>query len=133
MLRTIFDDLYDLNREMNRIFSGYQNNKSNWAETNVYENNNGYVVVSKLPGLSKDDVNITLKDNSLQISGERKKEEMKGESVHLIERFSGKFERNFILNDKIDAGNIEAEMKNGLLMIKLPKSPETKPKKIEIK
>lgn len=133
MLRTIFDDLYDLNREMNKIFSstGYRNN-SNWAETNVYESNDGYVVVAKLPGLAKKDVNITLKDNSLKISGERKKDNVKGESMHLDERFSGKFERSFILNDKIDAENIKAEMKNGLLMINLPKSPDTKPKKIEI-
>jgi HSP20 family protein len=135
MLRSIFDDLYDLNREMNKIFTGnrYYGRRNYWAETNVYENNDGYVLISKLPGISKEDVAITLKDNSLKISGERKKEKVDGEAVHLEERFSGKFERSFLLNDKINSEGIEAEMTNGLLMVKLPKSPETKPRKIEIK
>eukprot|EP01156_Anaeramoeba_ignava_P002430 Anaeramoba_ignava/a218384_18.p2 GENE.a218384_18~~a218384_18.p2 ORF type:complete len:135 (-),score=24.01 a218384_18:377-781(-) len=134
MYKTIFDDLFELNREMNRVFkSAGVTGKSNWPETNTYEKNDEYILVSKVPGIEKDDIEITLKDNSLTIKGKRKKEEGESLKKHLEERFSGNFERNFLLNNKIDAENIKAETSDGLLIIKLPKSAEMKPKKIEIK
>jgi len=132
MINTIFDELYYLNKEMNRIFGGYNYSGDYWAKTNIYETNNGYVIVSKLPGVLKGDVNISIKDNTLKISGERKKETADKTYLLLNERFTGKFNRTFILNEKVDYNNIQAEMKNGLLMIKLAKSPESKPKKIDI-
>jgi len=132
-MRTIFDELLDLNNEMNRIFKYYDYSGEKWANTNVYENKDDYVIVSKLPGVAKSDINISIKDNTLKISGERKKDQDDKANLLLNERYKGKFERNFILNEKVDMNNINAEMKNGLLMIKLPKSPESKSKKIEIK
>lgn len=131
MLRSIFDDFYTLNREMNKIFKDYEQTRNYRAKTNIYENNDEYVIISKLPGMTKEDINIIIKDNVLKISSERKKDEMK--NILLNERYSGKIERSFALNERIDADNVNAEMKNGLLMIKLPKSPESKPKKIDIK
>jgi HSP20 family protein len=115
-----------------------------WPEVNIYNNNNEFIVVAKLPGVKKEDVSIILKDNSLKISGEKKKEEKVDESCYLEEekvdescyldeRYTGKFERSFLLNEKVDNNNIDAEMKNGLLIIKLAKSPEAKPKSITIK
>ncbi len=133
MMRTIFDELLDLNNEMNRIFKNYNYSGEKWANTNVYENKDDYVIVSKLPGVAKSDINISIKDHTLKITGERKKDQYDKANLLLNERHNGKFERNFILNEKVDMNNINAEMKNGLLMIKLPKSPESKPKKIEIK
>jgi len=100
---------------------------------NVYENHDDYIVVARTPGIDKNDVNITIKDNSLKITGERKKDTLENANNYLDERFSGKFERSFLLNEKIDADKIDAEMKNGLLIIKLPKSPESKPRNITIK
>jgi len=132
-MRTIFDELLDLNNEMNRIFKYYDYSGEKWGNTNVYENKDDYVIVSKLPGVAKSDINISIKDNTLKISGERKKDQDDKANLLLNERYKGKFERNFILNEKVDMNNINAEMKNGLLMIKLPKSPESKSKKIEIK
>ncbi len=134
MYKTIFDDLFELNREMNRVFrNAGVTGKSNWPETNTYENNEEYILVSKVPGIEKDDIEITLKDNSLSIRGRRKKEPAEDLKKHLDERFSGEFERNIMLNNKIDMDNIKAEASDGLLIIKLPKSAEMKPKKIEIK
>jgi len=135
LLETIFDDLYDMGRSIDRIITGYAPRKFGtykWPETNIYENHDDFIVVAKLPGVAKNDVNITLKDNALTISGERKKEKPENANVYVDERFSGKFERNFLLNEKIDADKINAEMKNGILIIKLPKSPESKPKSISI-
>ena len=134
MLSTILDDLYDLNRNINRIFDTTPTYKHYyWPEVNIYNNNDEFVVVAKLPGVKKEDVSIILKDNSLKISGEKKKEEKEDANSYFDERYTGKFERSFLLNEKVDNNKIEAEMKNGLLIIKLAKSPETKPKSITIK
>jgi len=134
MYRTVFDELFKLNEEMGRVFNtvGYAGVKR-WPETNVYENKDEYILISKVPGMKKDEIHLSIKDNSLTIRGERKKASNEKARVHLDERFSGKFERNFLLNEKIDIDGIKAETANGLLMIKLPKSPESKPKRIEIK
>jgi HSP20 family protein len=136
LLETIFDDLYDLNRTMNRMFVTYPARRpraNKWPNANVYENHDDYVIVAKVPGVEKSDIAITVKDNSLKISGERKKENLENATNYFDERFSGKFERSFLLNEKIDAEKIDAELNNGLLMIKLPKSPEAKAKNITIK
>ena len=134
MYKTIFDDLFDLNREMNRVFRDAGiSGKPNWPETNTYENNDEYILVSKVPGIEKENIEITLKDNSLSIKGKRTKESDEALKKHLEERFSGEFERNIMLNNKIDIDNIKAEATDGLLIIKLPKSAEMKPKKIAIK
>ena len=134
MYKTIFDDLFELNREMNRVFRDAGiSGKSNWPETNIYENSDEYILVSKVPGIEKENIEITLKDNSLAIKGKRTKETDETFKKHLDERFSGDFERNIMLNNKIDIDNIKAEASDGLLIIKLPKSAEMKPKKIDIK
>jgi HSP20 family protein len=134
MLSTILDDLYDLNQNISRIFDVTPMYKHYyWPEVNIYNNNNEFVVIAKLPGVKKEDVSLILKDNSLKISGEKKKEEKVDETCYLDERYTGKFERSFLLNEKVDNSNIDAEMKNGLLIIKLVKSPEAKPKSITIK
>jgi HSP20 family protein len=133
MTYTIYNDLYRLNREMNRALFGGSSRSSYWPETNIYENENEYMVVGKVPGVEKEDISITIKDNSLKISGVKKDLKTEDENEHLKERKNGKFERNFLLNEKIDTEKINAEVKNGIVLIKIPKSPETKPVKIAIK
>jgi len=134
MLNAILDDLFDVNRTITRLFDSTPAYRySYWPAVNIYNNNDEYVVVAKLPGVKKEDVSVILKDNSLKISGEKKEDKKDKENCYFNERYSGKFERNFLLNEKIDSNKIDAEMKNGLLMIKLPKSPEIKPKSITIK
>jgi len=131
---SIFDDLYRLNREMNRVLYGKEKSKSYyWPEVNVYNNENEYVLVARIPGIEKDDISISLKDNSLKLTGEKKSINGENLNYHLRERKNGKFERNILFDEKIDSEKINAEIKNGLLLIKLSKSPETKPVKIEIK
>jgi HSP20 family protein len=102
MRTTIFNELFDLSREMNRIFDQAGFTKSPWPNTNIYENHDEYIMVAKVPGLRKEDLHISVKDNSLTISGERKKTVPKDAKLLLEERSSGKFERNFLLSDKVD-------------------------------
>jgi len=134
MLATIFDDLYNLQNELDEVlFSDYRVRKSRFPRINVYENDDEYVVSAELPGADKNDISITLKDNSLKINGEIKKGNNSKDNIHLEERYYGKFERSISLNEKGNADKINAEFKNGILLIKIPKSPETKPVSINIK
>ncbi len=102
---------------------------------NTREGEYAYHVELDLPGIKKEDIEITTEDNILTISGERKmKEEVKEEDYYKVESVYGKFSRSFTLPEKIDIENIHAESSDGVLEVIIPKlkEEETKPKKIEI-
>ncbi|SFZ98735.1 Heat shock protein, Hsp20 family [hydrothermal vent metagenome] len=103
---------------------------------NTREGEYAYHVELDLPGIKKEDIDITTEDNVLTISGERKmKEEIKEDDYYKVESAYGKFSRSFTLPEKIDVENIHAESKDGVLEVVIPKLTEEdkKPKKIEIK
>ncbi len=102
---------------------------------NTREGEYAYHVELDLPGIKKEDIEITTEDNVLTISGERKmKEEINEDAYYKVESAYGKFSRSFTLPEKIDVENIHAESKDGVLEVIIPKlKEETKPKKIEIK
>jgi HSP20 family protein len=103
---------------------------------NTREGEYAYHIELDLPGIKKEDIEITTEDNILTISGERKiKEEVKEEDYYKIESHYGKFSRSFTLPEKIDIENIHAESKDGVLEVVIPKlkSEDNRPKKIEIK
>ncbi len=100
----------------------------------VYETDKEIVVKAELPGVKKEDVEVTIKDNTLYIKGEKKEErEEKTEALHVVERVYGKFERAIGLPEDVKLEDIKAEYKDGVLEIKLPKVETTKETKIEIK
>ncbi len=102
--------------------------------TDVEETDDAYLVRVDLPGLKKKDVHVTLQDNVLTISGERKRESSKKEDGYRMqERFHGKFERAFTLPGDVDASAINAEFKDGVLTVTLKKSEERKAKEIQIR
>ncbi len=134
MNTSVLDDLFEINRQLNRIFDlSDPVYRGRWPEANLYEDKDAYLVAVKVPGLEKNEIEISLKDKTLTIRGERKKSAANKEKVLLEERFSGSFERSFLLSDRIDEEHIRAESQNGLLLVRLPKSPEAKPRTIEIK
>ncbi len=101
---------------------------------NIEELKDAYKISLEIPGMEKDDIDIQLKDNVLTISGE-KKEESKSEegTFYRRERRFGKFVRSVSLPNDVNAEKIEAEYKNGVLTLTLPKTEEAKPKKIAVK
>ncbi len=100
----------------------------------TYEKDDVIVVKAELPGVSKEDISIDVKDNILTLSGERKHdEEVKEEDYYRRERFYGRFQRSFTLPEAIDPEKIEANYKDGVLEIRIPKPEAAKAKKIEIK
>ena len=143
MLVTRFDPFAELKRLEDRIFNAYptvapknDGSISSFAPTvNTREDDNAYYIEVDLPGVKKEDINVDISDGMLTISGERKfKNEIKEENYYKIESSFGKFERSFRLPEDIDVENINAENKNGVLEITLPKvKKEDKKKKIEIK
>jgi len=99
----------------------------------VYEEKDNYVVKAEVPGLKKEDIDISLQDGVLTLSGERK-EEVKDESaeVYRTERFVGRFQRTLSLPRKVNADKITATYKDGVLTVVLPIAAEAKPKQITV-
>ena len=102
----------------------------------VTENDEQIVVKAELPGLAEKDIELSLTKDSLTLSGEKKEEsEEKGKGYHHLERRHGSFQRVIPLDCQIDRENVEAEFKNGVLTVTLPKTEETinPSKRIEVK
>ena len=100
----------------------------------VSENEKELLVSADLPGIDPKEVEITVKENILTLTGERKngKEEKDG-AYHRVERAYGSFTRSFVLPSTVDETKVSAEYKDGVLRIHLPKREEVLPRKIEVK
>jgi len=105
---------------------------SRWRPpVDVYQDKDQFTVIVELPGLKKEEIEISLHDNTLTISSERKCEES-GEQEFLTERSYGKFQRSLTLPTAVYAEKVKASYKDGLLQVVLPKAEEAKPKQVEI-
>jgi HSP20 family protein len=99
----------------------------------IQETEEAYRLIAELPGLTKEDINITLENNVLRLSGDRKFEkDVKKESYHRIERSYGTFTRSFALPQQVSSDKVEAAFKDGVLTITVPKAEQAKPRKIAI-
>lgn len=100
----------------------------------VHETENEYIVMADLPGLSADDIEVTLHEGVLNISGEVAKESVEDDKtrVHLQERFYGKFTRSLNLPQPINADAVEASFEKGVLKLTLPKAENAKPRTIKV-
>ncbi len=106
-----------------------------WAPlADISEDERSFTIKTELPEIKKEDVKIAVKDGTLSISGERKMEkEEKGRRYHRIERAYGSFLRSFVVPESASAEKTEAEFKDGVLTVRLPKDESAKPKSITIK
>ena len=123
----------------NQLFSNWENmnlTKSYTPKVNITEDRDNFNIKMELPGLTKEDIKLSVENNVLSVSGS-KKEETKTEDKNVIvnELFYGEFSRNFNLSKDIKIEAIDAEFKDGILNITLPKVEEAKPvvKEIDIK
>ena len=106
---------------------------SGWSPTlDLYENNDNFVAVIELPGMRKEEIEISLTDGTLTIAGERKSESSNGEKADRTERYIGKFRRSIALNARVDANKVTATYRDGILTVTLPKAEEAKPKQIPV-
>ena len=133
----------DLSREMNRLFDSFLRSdsadesmaSSYWTPAvDILEADDAYTVEAELPGLKKDEVKISVQDNILTLRGEKKDERKESKKGYLrMETSYGSFTRSFTLPTTINPSKIEAEFKDGILKIQIPKAEEAKPKMIEVK
>lgn len=138
-----FRDMLNMRREMDRLFDNFfaPFTTSEWEATpnwglavDVSENEDAYIVKASVPGVSPEDIEVTLTDNVLSISGTSQGEvETEGEKYHVRERRFGHFSRTLTLPTPPKADAIEAIHTNGVITLTLPKAEETKPKRITIK
>ncbi len=108
--------------------------RSGWMPAlDVYEDKENFVLKAEMPGMRKEDIDISLHEGVVTISGERKEENKKEESdVYRSERFFGRFQRSFALPTSVNAEKVAANYKDGILTVTLPKTEEAKPKQIPI-
>ncbi|MCL4789722.1 MAG: Hsp20/alpha crystallin family protein [Verrucomicrobia bacterium] len=136
-----FGRLSDLREEIDRLFDAPLNELartsnllSGWTPAlDVYEQKDNFVIKVELPGMSKEDITVSLHEGSLSISGERKSGTKHTEAeVYRAERFFGRFQRTVTLPAPIAPDKVKAQYKDGILTVTLPKTEEAKPKQIDV-
>jgi len=106
---------------------------SGWSPAlDLYQNNDNVIAVAELPGMRREDIQISLHDGTLTISGERKRESSNGEKAERTERYIGTFRRSITLPARVDANKVTATYRDGILTVTLPKAEEAKPKQIQV-
>ncbi|HUP80907.1 MAG TPA: Hsp20/alpha crystallin family protein [Pirellula sp.] len=130
-LRDELDTLFDL--PFWSSFGRQTQLLSGWTPAlDLYQNNDDMIAMIELPGMRKEDIEISLHDGMLTISGERKTQTQEGEQAERTERYIGKFRRSITLPSRVDTNKVSATYKDGILTITLPKAEEAKPKQIPV-
>jgi HSP20 family protein len=127
-------DLFDWNRVLDSFFTDVPLWNSRTPAVDVKEEDKRYLMEVELPGLTEKDIEVKVEDNILTLSSkkeESKEEKKDGYLIH--ERRRAEFARTFVLPNDADREQINAEFKNGLLMVQIPKKPEAQPRKIDVK
>jgi len=136
-----FRELFDLQRNINQLFESRVGNRgeegvglSTWTPSvDIFEDEMSFLVKIELPEVLREDVKVNLNENNLSVTGERRLEnEEKREGYHRVERTYGQFYRSFTLPPNVNTEAINAEFKDGVLRLTLPKKEEAKPKQIEV-
>ncbi|MFO7760352.1 MAG: Hsp20/alpha crystallin family protein [Desulfobia sp.] len=138
--RAHLDELNSMRNQLNKLMGNFNRGELSLPERGVFplvnlsENKDNYYIRAELPGIAREDLELSAVDGSIFISGERKiTDEDKNATFHRRERNAGSFSRAVSLPGKIDSNKIEASMINGILEITVPKAEETKPKQIKVK
>ena len=140
-----FDPFHQMQERFHRMFGeGFEpffrpTGEENWSlatwapACDIYEGDNEIVVKVELPEVKKEDVTVSIENNLLTIRGQRKfEEDVKRENYHRLERRYGEFTRSFTLPAFVDTAKVNAEFKDGMLRVTMPKREEAKPKQVEV-
>jgi HSP20 family protein len=139
----IFGDLLDIQKEMNDLFdfslSRWNRSQAglldgNWnPAVDIYDSKDNLLVKADLPGLKKEEIDISVHEGTLFIKGEKKQESEKKEKGFVrTERYYGSFSRAIPLPTSVDDSKVKANYKNGVLELVIPKKEEAKPKQIKV-
>ena len=125
-LNSLFDVPFLSNVNRQNLFSGWS------PALDLYQNNDNLVAVVELPGMRKEDIEISVHDGTLSIAGERKSSHSNGEQAERSERYVGSFRRTISLPARVDGSKVSATYRDGILTVTLPKAEEAKPKRINV-
>lgn len=134
-----FRELRSLQDEMTRLFAGGGLGREEmmhgaWSpKVDIFENKDHLILEAELPGMKREDFELSFENNVISLKGERKFEKKtEGDNYHRVERSYGEFTRSFTLPQTVTAEGATAEFNNGILRVSLPKREDTKARKIEI-
>ena len=136
-----FDRLSSLRDELDRLFEAplaelarSSQLFSGWTPAiDLYEDKDNFIAKVELPGMKKENLDVSLNEGVLTITGERKMEERHQDAeTYRTERFFGRFHRSLALPKPVAADKVKASYKDGVLTVTLPKTEEVKPKQIEV-
>ncbi|HUY90402.1 MAG TPA: Hsp20/alpha crystallin family protein [Pirellulales bacterium] len=128
----------DFEHLMERVFGSETRRSTCWADfgpaVSLAETEDRYEINAELPGMSREEVRVELRNGDLWISGEKKNPEQEtGKTLHRVEQCYGEFRRAIPLPGAVDEAKIEAAYRDGILKVTLPKSKEARPRRIEVK
>jgi HSP20 family protein len=135
--------MFSLHRPFSRLFDDFflprtttEDGSLTWGwnpVVDIYDNEDNIVIKAELPGVSKKDIEIDIKDRVLTLKGERSADnEVKEDNYYRRERTYGRFERSFTLPANVDPDKIKADYNDGVLKIEVPKPEDQKPKQITV-
>ena len=134
-----FNDLIDLQSNINRLFNMSLGGRGAaqpvaWTpNVDIYKEDDSFVMKTELPGLQKEDIDVSVQDNVVTLKGEKKYEkEIDEENYYHSERSFGSFQRSFELPAPVEREKVKASFKDGVLEVKLPLAEEAKPKQIQV-
>jgi HSP20 family protein len=137
-----FRDLRSLQEEVNRLFTGnigrtYDDEgiaRGSWQPSvDIYENKDHIVLEAELPGMNREEFELSIENNVITLRGERRFEKRDDtDNYHRVERAYGSFTRSFTLPNNVSAEGANAEYRNGVLRVTIPKRAETKARRIEV-
>ncbi|MBI9093066.1 MAG: Hsp20/alpha crystallin family protein [Desulfobacterium sp.] len=137
----MFGTLDLLNSRMDRVMNEFNKTLGydpNWTvtdsvpRTNLYDKGEHFEILAEVPGFSKEDLNVKIQGNYLEVSGTRKIDAPEGYCCLRTERGTTTFLRSFTLPSDVDSARVEAMVENGFLTMRLPKTEASKPKQITI-
>jgi HSP20 family protein len=130
-----FADLNRMQREFEKSYFGPRGRQADFAPSvDVLEDTEALILRAELPGVKREDIDVSVDSNVLTLKGERKLEHEEQERrYHRIERSYGSFVRQFQLPNNVDSTTIDAQLADGVLTLRLGKKQELKPRKIDVK
>jgi HSP20 family protein len=117
--------------EANAAEDGWQH--EGWPRAAIYDAGDEILVKAELPGVAEKTLNLSIHEDVLTVSGERPVNHLEGYARHRNERATTRFSRSFTLPNRVDTERTSAELKDGILTVKLPKHPESKPRQITVR
>jgi HSP20 family protein len=135
----IWEDMFNVRNEFDRLLRRRDDAEvtSAWCPVvDVSDSQDAVVLQAELPGVAPEQVDVSVENSVLTISGEKKhvhEEGKDGSEYHLVERRYGRFERSFSLPRTVDSEKVDATVTNGVLTVTLPKVEAAKPRKIAVK